>query len=157
MEAFQDFSCSMNDGIDTTTSGSDKKIVMAPAWEQAKFLEEAVAHTSDDNSSAPTPSEECRSFSPHSENGSDGKGGKRHVRPWTKDEHAKFLVALEQFRTNKTEKVKNNGKQSTGLGPGIADLIALIVKTRDAAQVRSHAQKHFQRLRRERKMNGNTA
>eukprot|EP00961_Rhodomonas_salina_P226176 3057850-Rhodomonas_salina.1 len=102
-------------------------------------------------SSASTPTTEPRLYSPAYGNGSEETAEDRRVRPWSKDEHARFLVALEKFRTNKTEKVKKNGKRTAGLGPGIADVIALIIKTRDAAQVRSHAQKHFQRLRREAK------
>mmetsp|Transcript_974 Transcript_974/g.1841 ORF Transcript_974/g.1841 Transcript_974/m.1841 type:complete len:218 (-) Transcript_974:64-717(-) len=74
---------------------------------------------------------------------------KRSARPWTLEEHQCFLAALEKFRTPLTEKITKGGKRSVGLGPGIADMIALILKTRNAAQVRSHAQKHFQRQRRE--------
>jgi hypothetical protein len=90
-----------------------------------------------------------RSPSSHSEDGSEGSGKART--PWTKAEHEVFLAALERFRTNQTEKVKRNGLQTMGLGPGVADLIALVMKTRDAASVRSHAQKYFQRLRRQHK------
>eukprot|EP00287_Rhodomonas_sp_CCMP768_P028811 CAMPEP_0202840116 /NCGR_PEP_ID=MMETSP1389-20130828/54839_1 /ASSEMBLY_ACC=CAM_ASM_000865 /TAXON_ID=302021 /ORGANISM="Rhodomonas sp., Strain CCMP768" /LENGTH=151 /DNA_ID=CAMNT_0049516693 /DNA_START=15 /DNA_END=470 /DNA_ORIENTATION=- len=75
---------------------------------------------------------------------------KRRARAWTSEEHTRFLKALDKLRTDKTEGIGKNGKQTTGLGPGIADTIAAFVQTRNAAQVRSHAQKHFQRLRRER-------
>eukprot|EP00287_Rhodomonas_sp_CCMP768_P015789 CAMPEP_0196757520 /NCGR_PEP_ID=MMETSP1091-20130531/103699_1 /TAXON_ID=302021 /ORGANISM="Rhodomonas sp., Strain CCMP768" /LENGTH=448 /DNA_ID=CAMNT_0042106299 /DNA_START=15 /DNA_END=1363 /DNA_ORIENTATION=- len=44
-------------------------------------------------------------------------------------------------------KGKVNGERSVGLGPGTAELIAMMVGTRSAIQVRSHAQKHFKKQR----------
>lgn len=140
-----DFSACMNTWTETTQTsfGEHTNLDQVCAWD---CTEEAVAEEAAQNSDAATPRQECRSTSSHSDDGSDGKGGKRPMRPWTKDEHAKFLTAIERLRTTKTEKVKKNGKQTSGLGPGVAEVIALILQTRDAAQVRSHAQKHFQRV-----------
>lgn len=60
--------------------------------------------------------------------------------PWTAQEHRRFLVGLEHFGLNK---VPDSG---TFLGLGRACVIAEVVGTKTEAQVRSHAQKHFQRL-----------
>eukprot|EP00286_Rhodomonas_abbreviata_P005488 CAMPEP_0181335664 /NCGR_PEP_ID=MMETSP1101-20121128/26964_1 /TAXON_ID=46948 /ORGANISM="Rhodomonas abbreviata, Strain Caron Lab Isolate" /LENGTH=273 /DNA_ID=CAMNT_0023445823 /DNA_START=21 /DNA_END=842 /DNA_ORIENTATION=+ len=57
--------------------------------------------------------------------------------PWTEEEHSKFLHALERFRTEETEAVGPDGRQSVGLG------------SRSVTQIRSHAQKYFQRKRKE--------
>lgn len=81
------------------------------------------------------------------------KHGKRkekvRLRAWTDDEHERFVYALDKFRTEKTEAVGPNGERSVGLGPGIAEVIATMVGTRNAAQVRSHAQKYFKKQRKE--------
>jgi len=69
-------------------------------------------------------------------------------RPWTKDEHAKFLAGLKACNVDMHKAVGRNGNLSVGLGQGVAQMITIMVGSRSAAQVRSHAQKHFQRLRR---------
>jgi hypothetical protein len=48
-----------------------------------------------------------------------------------------------------TEAVDADGKKTKGLGPGVAEMIATMIGTRNAAQVRSHAQKYFTRQRRD--------
>ena len=50
--------------------------------------------------------------------------------------------------TVRTEWEKNQGGQ-VRLGPGVAEMISMVVGTRSVVQVRSHAQKHFIRLERE--------
>ncbi|EKX35731.1 hypothetical protein GUITHDRAFT_155405 [Guillardia theta CCMP2712] len=57
---------------------------------------------------------------------------------WSEDEHNAFLDALAKFGPKKP----NSGVK---LGPGVAELIALAVKTRSVSQVRSHAQKYFKK------------
>eukprot|EP00961_Rhodomonas_salina_P292252 3932772-Rhodomonas_salina.1 len=128
MDPFQNLNVSMNSNDQTVTITESR---------HAECTEEAANQPANCHSSAPIPTTESGSSSPQSEDASEGISERKNNRPWTKDEHERFLVALERFRTNKTEKVKKNGKQTTGLGPGIADVIALIVKTRDAAQCTS--------------------
>mmetsp|Transcript_28614 Transcript_28614/g.58482 ORF Transcript_28614/g.58482 Transcript_28614/m.58482 type:complete len:250 (-) Transcript_28614:66-815(-) len=74
---------------------------------------------------------------------------RRPAGAWTAEEHEKFLKGLEKFRTEDTQAVKNNGEPSVGLGPGIAEIISVFIGTRTVTQVRSHAQKYFQRQQRE--------
>eukprot|EP00961_Rhodomonas_salina_P242167 3271621-Rhodomonas_salina.1 len=74
---------------------------------------------------------------------------KKKLRAWTPQEHERFVVALTMLRTEKTEAVRKDGERSVGLGPGIAETIASMVGSRNAAQVRSHAQKYFLRKRKE--------
>eukprot|EP00960_Hanusia_phi_P049956 759904-Hanusia_phi.AAC.4 len=57
---------------------------------------------------------------------------------WSEEEHSAFLDALARFGPKKP----NSGVK---LGPGVAELIALAVKSRSVSQVRSHAQKYFKR------------
>ena len=66
-------------------------------------------------------------------------------RPWTPEEEERFLAAMDRFYKPKED------EGGVGLGQGVAEVIAFIVGTRTAAQVRSHAQKYFLRKRRERK------
>mmetsp|Transcript_43166 Transcript_43166/g.101914 ORF Transcript_43166/g.101914 Transcript_43166/m.101914 type:complete len:257 (-) Transcript_43166:55-825(-) len=73
---------------------------------------------------------------------------KKRLIAWTAEEHEKFVYALNRLRTEDTEAFDSKGKRTCGLGQGIAEVIALAVGTRTAAQVRSHAQKHFTRQRR---------
>eukprot|EP00961_Rhodomonas_salina_P125726 1693861-Rhodomonas_salina.2 len=75
------------------------------------------------------------------------KAPKRPLCPWSEEEHEKFVVALERFRTDETEARGADGRLSVGLGPGIAELISVSVGTRNVTQVRSHAQKYFQKIR----------
>jgi len=63
-------------------------------------------------------------------------------RPWTPEEEERFLAAMDRFYKPKED------EGGVGLGQGVAEVIAFIVGTRTAAQVRSHAQKYFLRKRR---------
>jgi len=79
---------------------------------------------------------------------SPGKKEKKRLIAWTKEEHKRFVAGLEQLRTERTEAIGPDGKKTVGLGPGVAEALSAMVGTRSAAQVRSHAQKHFLRERR---------
>ncbi len=68
--------------------------------------------------------------------------------PWTNEEQKIFLAGLACFECEKT-RVAEDGHVSVGLGPGVARMIAGMIGTRNASQVRSHAQKHFHRLSRQ--------
>eukprot|EP00961_Rhodomonas_salina_P219992 2973938-Rhodomonas_salina.1 len=81
---------------------------------------------------------------------------RRSVRAWTEEEHTKFLEGLEKFRTEDTQAMKDNGELSVGLGPGIAEIISVFIGTRSVTQVRSHAQKYFQRMKREQNKGSNS-
>ena len=63
---------------------------------------------------------------------------------WTKDEHEHFLIGLQKF-ANRTPDDGTSQHPLVGLGPGVAEQISDFLGTRSAAQVRSHAQKHFLR------------
>lgn len=76
------------------------------------------------------------------------KKGEKKPSPWTKDEQEVFLAGLVKFGCDKA-KLGEDGRVSVGLGPGVARKIANMIGTRNALQVRSHAQKHFQRLGRQ--------
>ena len=67
-------------------------------------------------------------------------------RPWTADEHARFVDSLARF--GQKDRGETNGRVGVGLGPGVAELIAVVVGTRNVSQVRSHAQKYFLQLNR---------
>jgi hypothetical protein len=67
-------------------------------------------------------------------------------RPWTADEHARFVDSLARF--GQKDRGETNGRVGVGLGPGVAELIAVVVGTRTVSQVRSHAQKYFLQLSR---------
>eukprot|EP00961_Rhodomonas_salina_P234494 3169234-Rhodomonas_salina.1 len=61
---------------------------------------------------------------------------------WSKTEHEKFLEGLKKFGGHGDSVVD----PPMGLGPGVAELISMLVGTRSVSQVRSHAQKYFIRL-----------
>ena len=68
-------------------------------------------------------------------------------------EQAVFLKALERFgptQVANTAVETATGRVSVRLGPGVAEMMAILIGTRSCAQVRSHVQKHFIRLERER-------
>jgi len=69
---------------------------------------------------------------------------------WSPREHQKFLDALKKFNISCNRETKEDGRMYAGLGPHVADLIAMDIGTRTVSQVRSHAQKYFQRLSRQR-------
>eukprot|EP00961_Rhodomonas_salina_P298742 3938338-Rhodomonas_salina.2 len=50
---------------------------------------------------------------------------KKRLVAWTSEEHQRFVFALERLRTEDTEAYNSQGKKTRGLGPGIAELIAL--------------------------------
>jgi len=68
---------------------------------------------------------------------------------WTPEEEAKFLKALDKLGPKDTETDPRTGRVSVRLGPGVAEIISLVVGSRSVAQVRSHAQKHYIRKERE--------
>eukprot|EP00961_Rhodomonas_salina_P102838 1383203-Rhodomonas_salina.2 len=86
---------------------------------------------------------------PRKQRGGGRRRQKIRLHAWTEEEQAKFLDALERCRTAETEAVNAKGERSVGLGQGVAEAIASLVGTRNAAQVRSHAQKHFHKQRRD--------
>eukprot|EP00961_Rhodomonas_salina_P132730 1786847-Rhodomonas_salina.4 len=67
---------------------------------------------------------------------------RRNKKPmfWTDEEHERFLVALRRF----------NGDDTSGLGFGVAELVAAALGNRSVPQIRSHAQKYFSELRKQR-------
>ena len=68
-------------------------------------------------------------------------------------EEAAFLKALDRFGATQvasTSVEPSTGRVSVRLGPGVAEMMAILIGTRSCAQVRSHVQKHFIRLERER-------
>eukprot|EP00961_Rhodomonas_salina_P156400 2105723-Rhodomonas_salina.1 len=73
----------------------------------------------------------------------------RRAIAWTKEEHELFLTALERFCPQAASLTESSlGNHSVGLGPGVAQKIADMLGTRNANQVRSHAQKYFHSERR---------
>ncbi|EKX33099.1 hypothetical protein GUITHDRAFT_156158 [Guillardia theta CCMP2712] len=64
---------------------------------------------------------------------------------WSDEEHQLFMDALKKYNVNPMRETKADGKLYVGLGPYVADMIAIEIGTRNAAQVRSHAQKYFQK------------
>mmetsp|Transcript_14554 Transcript_14554/g.29095 ORF Transcript_14554/g.29095 Transcript_14554/m.29095 type:complete len:164 (-) Transcript_14554:65-556(-) len=87
------------------------------------------------NCPAESPASEGRSPSP------SVRGPKRAM--WSEEEHMTFLSGIATCCPEETQ------LRCVGLGPGVAKTISDMIGTRSAAQVRSHAQKHFARLRRE--------
>ncbi len=80
---------------------------------------------------------------PESDEGGNEKPGRRlRKRPtfWTKEEQDKFLMGLEKF----------GNVHGVSLGAGVAELMSVFIGTRSVPQVRSHAQKFFLRMRKQR-------
>ena len=69
-------------------------------------------------------------------------------RRWSPDEEERFLKALKHFGKDINIHAVD-GRVSVQLGPTVAEVMSIMVKTRSASQVRSHVQKHFIRLERE--------
>ena len=69
-------------------------------------------------------------------------------RRWSAAEEERFLKALGHFEKTITIAMVN-GRLSVKLGPTVAEIMSLMIKTRSAEQVRSHVQKHYIRLERE--------
>ena len=67
---------------------------------------------------------------------------------WAPDEHTRFLQALHQHVLDNGWSGMEDaaGRLRVGLGRGTAQKIAEAVGTRNEAQVRSHAQKYFQKV-----------
>ncbi|EKX38885.1 hypothetical protein GUITHDRAFT_154578 [Guillardia theta CCMP2712] len=68
-------------------------------------------------------------------------------RPWSQEEHERFLSALERFGA--PSNLDQHHGFTVGLGHGVADMISFVVGTRTPAQVRSHAQKYFLKQQRQ--------
>jgi len=67
---------------------------------------------------------------------------------WTPKEEAQFLKALDCF-PKEIGTDPATGRVSVRLGPGVAEMISIVMGTRSCAQVRSHVQKHYIRQQRE--------
>jgi hypothetical protein len=67
---------------------------------------------------------------------------------WTPKEEAQFLKALDRF-PKEVGTDPATGRVSVRLGPGVAEMISIVMGTRSCAQVRSHVQKHYIRQQRE--------
>ena len=59
---------------------------------------------------------------------------------WSVEEHTRFLDGLNRFGPKDLGNPEPGARISVGLGPGVAEVIAVVVGTRTVSQVRSHAQ-----------------
>eukprot|EP00960_Hanusia_phi_P063729 765549-Hanusia_phi.AAC.6 len=69
-------------------------------------------------------------------------------RRWSNEEHATFLELLAKHCPSGPRPIHAGGVLHSGLGQGVAKRIAEVLGTRSPSQVRSHAQKYFQKLSR---------
>jgi hypothetical protein len=80
-------------------------------------------------------------------------GHKKRVvrRQWSPEEEDKFVKALTRLGPagNREPTIDPlTGRVTVHLGPGVAEMISMVLGTRSPVQVRSHAQKHYIRLAR---------
>jgi hypothetical protein len=82
--------------------------------------------------------------------GKDSVPRRQHAKRkhWTPTEEAMFLKALDRF-PKEIGTDPATGRLSVRLGPGVAEMISIVMGTRSCAQVRSHVQKHYIRQQRE--------
>eukprot|EP00960_Hanusia_phi_P028843 747616-Hanusia_phi.AAC.1 len=118
-----------------------------------------LAYTeSSDQSSQISMDEDTSEIAPSPQGGASGSGSwvptadARQVGPlqhWTKEEHERFLAALQTCRPSDTEQSGNLSDRTgnVGLGRGVAKEMAKLIGTRTPSQVRSHAQKYFMKNR----------
>jgi hypothetical protein len=91
------------------------------------------------------------SASPNGKREKELEGRKQAIsrKHWTPEEEERFLKALHRFGPKEIESDPTTGRVSVRLGPGVAEMISMVVSTRSVAQVRSHVQKHYIRKERE--------
>lgn len=73
-------------------------------------------------------------------------------RQWSAEEEDKFINALAKLGPEGSAEPTidaRTGRVTVHLGPGVAEMISMVLGTRSVTQVRSHAQKHFIRLHRQ--------
>ncbi|EKX53865.1 hypothetical protein GUITHDRAFT_100831 [Guillardia theta CCMP2712] len=70
---------------------------------------------------------------------------KRMPKTWSQEEHERFLEGLRLHVPHQSLLCHTDGTLRVGLGLGVAEKISRVVQTRTPKQVRSHAQKHFEK------------
>lgn len=112
--------------------------------------ENQQAHATSDSHAARSDTTERKQAQENVPGDSDIKARKPRLtrKPWATDEEERFMRALKHFEPG-IEKNPVTGRVSVRLGPGVAEMISMVVRSRSVAQVRSHVQKHYIRLERE--------